>query len=318
MNEPMPSEPSGAIHQKRGLANTVLTPAHCAAIPPLVAGGAVSGTRHQIQAAMPKANTDSTMNTPRQSVNRSAISTGVVATSAPTPPATMIQAASDACRSAGYHAEIAFSGAIRQTDTPSADQRTRDDEPGDAVRQREGQRADAAEQQQRRLHAPRTVAVEQHPGRNLHRAEGDEVGAGQQSERARREPELPRQFRRDHRVDGTQQVGKKVAGREGEVDVDERYRLGGHGVGVRAVAGRRLCHQVRKMNVMNRFDTREQRRAGERGVCGDGGEEVHGTGFDAARWAAGANASPASPPIIPDAAGARRFAASSRARRPQA
>ena len=119
MNEPMPNEPSGAIHQKRGLANTVLTPAHCAAIPPLAAGGAVSGTRHQIQAAMPKENTDSTMNTPRQSVNRSAISTGVVATSAPTPPATMIQAASDACRSAGYHAEIAFSGAIRHTDTPS-------------------------------------------------------------------------------------------------------------------------------------------------------------------------------------------------------
>ena len=55
----------------------------------------------------------------RQSTTRSASSTGTVASSAPTPPATMIQPAYDAWRSGGYHAAIAFSGAIRHAHTPA-------------------------------------------------------------------------------------------------------------------------------------------------------------------------------------------------------
>ena len=43
----------------------------------------------------------------------------MAAASAPALPAVMIQPASDACRSRGIHAAIAFSGAIRQTATPA-------------------------------------------------------------------------------------------------------------------------------------------------------------------------------------------------------
>ena len=55
----------------------------------------------------------------RQVTKRSASSSGAVATSAPAPPAAMIQPASEACRSGGYQVAIAFIGAIRQTATPS-------------------------------------------------------------------------------------------------------------------------------------------------------------------------------------------------------
>ena len=54
----------------------------------------------------------------RQPVTRSANSSGVVAASAPRPPATMIQPAREPSRSGGYHAAIAFSGAIRHAHTP--------------------------------------------------------------------------------------------------------------------------------------------------------------------------------------------------------
>ena len=119
MNEPMPNAPIGASHQNRGCTNTVRTPANCVARPPESTGFSMSGTRHQIANATASVATDRPTNTPRQCVNVSAISSGTVVASAPTPPATMIQPEYDACRSAGYHAAIAFSGAIRHAQTPA-------------------------------------------------------------------------------------------------------------------------------------------------------------------------------------------------------
>ena len=52
-------------------------------------------------------------------MTRSASSTGTVASSAPMPPATMIQPEYDAWRSGGNQVASAFSGAIRQAHTPA-------------------------------------------------------------------------------------------------------------------------------------------------------------------------------------------------------
>jgi hypothetical protein len=119
MNEPMPKPPRGAIHQKRGCANTMRTPANCAAMPPERSGRAMSGTRHQIASATTNVTAERTMNTTRQCMTRSANSSGTVDASAPMPPATMIHPEYDACRSRGYHVLIALSGAIRHAHTPA-------------------------------------------------------------------------------------------------------------------------------------------------------------------------------------------------------
>ena len=93
MNEPMPKPPIGAIHQNRACAATVRTAANCALIPPDCMGFVISGTRHQIAAATTSVTTESPTNTTRQCVTRNASSSGTVATSAPMPPAAMIQPA---------------------------------------------------------------------------------------------------------------------------------------------------------------------------------------------------------------------------------
>ena len=51
--------------------------------------------------------------------NDNAAASGAVDSSAPAPPATIIHPESEAWRSAGYHAAIALSGAMRQTATPA-------------------------------------------------------------------------------------------------------------------------------------------------------------------------------------------------------
>lgn len=79
----------------------------------------MSGTRHAMASATTNVTTASATNTMRQCVTRSASSSGTVAASAPMPPATIIHPAYDACRSRGYHALIAFSGAMRHADTPA-------------------------------------------------------------------------------------------------------------------------------------------------------------------------------------------------------
>ena len=119
MNDPMPKPPSGAIHQKRAWRKISRTPAHWTAHPDASAGGAVSGTRQAIANATTKVMPPSAKKICRHVAKCKAASSGAVAASAPTPPATMIQPAIDGCRSGGYHIAIAFNGAIRQTQTPA-------------------------------------------------------------------------------------------------------------------------------------------------------------------------------------------------------
>ncbi len=119
MNEPMPTAPTGTIHQKRGSENTRRTPSHWLANDGGFATRGRSGTRHAIAAATASVTTPNTTNSVRQPMKRSANSTGSVAASAPTPPATMIQPESDACRCGEYQTAMPFRGAIRHTETPS-------------------------------------------------------------------------------------------------------------------------------------------------------------------------------------------------------
>src|SRR5438046_10114602 len=56
---------------------------------------------------------------PRQERRVNAAASGAVESKAPIPPATIIQPASDACRSPEYQVAIALSGAMRQTETPA-------------------------------------------------------------------------------------------------------------------------------------------------------------------------------------------------------
>ena len=142
--------------------------------------------------------------------------------SAPRPPATIIQPASDDCRSGGYHIAIAFSGAIRHTHTPAPITARATTRPsGDCARPK-AMRAHRGHAEQHRLDAARSVAIEQHPGRNLHQRERQEVGAGQQAERRRRQRELARQVGRDHRIDRPEHVRQQIAGGEDDVDRAER------------------------------------------------------------------------------------------------
>ena len=119
MNDPMPRLASGAIHQKRGCTNTLRTPASCAASVSLFPDFGTSGTRHQMRPATKSVTTASTTKIERHPVTRSASSTGTVASSAPMPPATMIQPEYEACRSGGNHVASAFNGAIRHAETPA-------------------------------------------------------------------------------------------------------------------------------------------------------------------------------------------------------
>src|SRR5262245_27916001 len=99
---PIAKQQIGAIHQKRGCANTVLTPAHCARRPDVPDGRSVSGTEDQMASAAAKVAIAQPMKSMRQVVWRSAISSGAVAASAPKPPATITQPPSDARLSKGY------------------------------------------------------------------------------------------------------------------------------------------------------------------------------------------------------------------------
>src|SRR5450631_2926873 len=119
INEPMVAEPSGAIHHSRLLPKTLLTPRHCAFHPAAPGECGVSGTSRRIAAAAPKVDAARMTKIPCHEMNGNAAATGAVESSAPAPPATIIHPDSDAWRSAGYHAAIALSGAMRQTATPT-------------------------------------------------------------------------------------------------------------------------------------------------------------------------------------------------------
>src|SRR6267378_7909476 len=119
MNEPMVTAHSGATHQKRALPNTLFTPAHWYFHPATRASAGVSGTNQRMHSAEAKVATASTTKIPRQDSRVNAAASGAVDSKAPMPPATIIQPASDACRSTGYQVAIALSGAMRQTETPA-------------------------------------------------------------------------------------------------------------------------------------------------------------------------------------------------------
>src|ERR1700687_201556 len=119
MNEPVAAEPSGAIHHRRRLPKTVLTPCHCAFHPAAFGRLGVSGTSRKIAAAAANVAAARATKIPCHETNDSAAASGAVESSAPAPPATIIHPESEAWRSAGYHAAIAFSGAMRQMETPA-------------------------------------------------------------------------------------------------------------------------------------------------------------------------------------------------------
>ena len=95
-----------------------------------------------------------------------------------------------------------------------ADQRAADRQHGEVAREREDQRAGRRDAQQRRHHAARAVAVEQHAERQLERGERKQVHRSEEAEIRRRERELARQLLGDHRVDVAKEERQEVAGRE--------------------------------------------------------------------------------------------------------
>src|SRR5215831_15614512 len=119
MNDPLLTVASGASHQNRELKKTLLTPRHCSTKPDACGLAGASGTMRKIAAAAAKVESARTTKTPRHVNTERAAASGAVASNAPTPPATIIQPASDACLSGEYHSAIAFNGAIRQTATPA-------------------------------------------------------------------------------------------------------------------------------------------------------------------------------------------------------
>jgi hypothetical protein len=144
---------------------------------------------------------------------------GVEAVSAPRPPAAMMAALSEACRSVPNHWLKALKEAIKQADTPSpisaraiASSRQRRaptanrPQPAAAISSSEG------------FDAARAITVESQAERQLYRAEGQQVGAGQQAQVGGRNAEFARQFRRDDGIDVAQEVGKVIAGGEGQED----------------------------------------------------------------------------------------------------
>ncbi len=63
----------------------------------------------------------------------------------------------------GYHVAIAFIGAIRHTATPAPISARAGEQLRFALREPEGERAGSRDEQQHRLDAARTEAIEQHP-----------------------------------------------------------------------------------------------------------------------------------------------------------
>jgi hypothetical protein len=109
-------------------------------------------------------------------------------------------------------------GAYAESDHRACDRQRRQ-----RFRRREQQRATRGDGQQRGLDAARPIAVQQHADGNLRRAEREEIGAGQESQRRRVERHVAHQLRRDDSVDRAEQVGKQVARGEREVDAQEAH-----------------------------------------------------------------------------------------------
>ena len=163
MNEPVPKRaerrdpPEARMHEHVAHAR----PSALRVPPECVRLGDVRARATRWRARRASVTTERPTNTMRQCAMRSANSIGAVATSAPTPPATMIQPAYDACRSRGYHAAIAFSGAIRHAHTPAPMSARASARPGSVSANANSAAPLAAMASSDRLDAARTEAVEQ-------------------------------------------------------------------------------------------------------------------------------------------------------------
>ena len=125
-------------------------------------------------------------------------------------------------RSGGYQSANAENEDIRQPETPSPMSARASVSSGGGPRERKPQAARRRDQQQRCVHAPRPVAVEQHAQRQLEQREGEEVDAGEQPQARRRERELAREVRPDDRVDRAVDVGDEIPREERQGDAPEK------------------------------------------------------------------------------------------------
>ncbi len=138
----------------------------------------------------------------------------------------MMAALSEACRSVPNHWPKALNEAIRQAETPSPIKRPRDRQFGQRGAGGEQRAAGGGDQQQHGFDAARAVAVERQTERQLHGAEGQQVGAGQEAQVGGGDAQFARQFRRDDGIDVAQEVGKVIARGEGQEDAQPEIHRG--------------------------------------------------------------------------------------------
>ncbi len=165
----------------------------------------------------------------RQPASCSATSSGAVAASAPSPPEVMIQPVSEACRSAGKLSEKALNAAIRQADTPRplSPRPTASPKipwpmakvaaPAAAIRRS----ADSTRRARKRSSSM--------PSGMLSGGEGEEAGAGQQTQIAGTEFQLVGQYRSDDRVRRPLELGEEVGAGKGKEESQPQHRLRGSG-----------------------------------------------------------------------------------------
>ena len=113
---------NGAMVKITGLRRIWRVPLICWArvLPPTTARcSAFSGTTAKMRMATPTAAAVRNRNTPRQSVNCSAVSTGTVALMAPMPPVANMMALANGSLSAGSQSTNDLKAAIRHADTPN-------------------------------------------------------------------------------------------------------------------------------------------------------------------------------------------------------
>ena len=196
MNEPMPNAaerrdpPEARMPEAR-----VRTPAHCAreAARHCAGLGDVRHAPRDRSATTSRSRRRARRRSSRQRVMRSAHSSGVVAASAPRPPATMIQPRATPAAPADTTSR-APSAAPSGTRTRRAPITARANaSPAKRFGVREEQRAAGAAMASSTGSTRRgPIAVEQHADRHLHRAERQEIRARQQAERRRIERQVAR------------------------------------------------------------------------------------------------------------------------------
>ena len=117
-----------------------------------------------------------------------AISSGTVAAIAPSMPDANAMPFMVAIRSGGYQSTNAVNEDIRQPETPRPISARASVSCRRSRRERKPHAARRGDQQQRRVHAPRPEAVEQHAQRQLEQRESEEVDAGEQPQAAADRP----------------------------------------------------------------------------------------------------------------------------------